>query len=443
MSLPETLQIPCSLPVHADLSIPGSKSLTNRALLVAALAQGTSQLKGMLHSDDTHYMTEALKALGVTAEPSGTEMKVVGSGGRFSPYAGEIYVENAGTAARFLTAALGLGQGTYRLNGNARMRQRPILDLVQALGSLGVKVTDLEGTGCPPLLIEGGGFKGGAVEVRGDQSSQYLSALMLTAPCAPKDTVITIEGPLVSRTYVEMTRKIMADFGAQSHWLDPTRLSVKGGQGYRGREYQIEADASSASYFFGLAAIAGGRIRVHGIEENSTQGDLGLVRILEAMGCQVTFESGAVVLERDPNQPLQSVEVDMNSMSDVAPTLAVVALFAQGRTRIGNVANMRIKECDRIKAVVTELGKLGAKVEEFEDGLAVTGGAPLKGAKLHSYDDHRMAMCLSLAGVKLPGVVIENPSCVSKTFPDFYQRFWPLLVPATEQDRALLGQLGG
>ena len=443
MSLPQTLQIPCSLPVNADLAIPGSKSLTNRALLVAALAQGTSLLKGMLHSDDTHYMTEALKSLGVKAEKIGSQMQVEGSGGKFAPYGGEIYVENAGTAARFLTAALGLGQGTYRLNGNARMRQRPILDLVKSLGSLGVKVTDLEGTGCPPLLIEGGGFLGGAVEVRGDQSSQYLSALMLTAPCAPKDTVITIEGPLVSRTYVEMTRKIMADFGAKCSWLDSARLSVKGGQGYRGREYQIEADASSASYFFGLAAIAGGRVRVQGIEEDSTQGDLGLVRILEAMGCKLTFEPGAVVLERDPNQPLQAVEVDMNSMSDVAPTLAVVALFAEGRTRINNVANMRIKECDRIKAVVTELGKLGANVVEYEDGLSVTGGASLKGASLHTYDDHRMAMCLSLVGVKIPGVVIENPSCVSKTFPDFYQRFWPLLVPATEADQALLGQLPG
>ena len=419
-----SLKIPLSGPISAQLRIPGSKSLTNRALLIAALATGSSRLEGMLHSDDTRYMTQALEALGVRLESKEGALLVKGSAGKLGPYSQEIYVENAGTAARFLTAALGLGQGPYLLDGNARMRQRPIKDLIVALDPLGVTVKDINQTGCPPIRIEGQ-FKGGKVQLRGDQSSQYLSAIMITAPCAAGDTEIEIVGPLVSETYVEMTRQIMADFGAQSHWLGPKNLAIKGRQGYQGREYQIEGDASSASYFFALAAITGGEITVLGIQKNSTQGDLGLVGILEQMGCQVTWETGQVTLK---GGPLKAVEVDMNSMSDVAPTLAVVALFAKGKTVINNVANMRIKECDRIQAVTSELGKLGAVCAQWPDGLSVEGLGNLRGASLATYDDHRMAMAFALAGVKVSGVEIENPGCVSKTFPDFFETFLPLLI---------------
>ncbi|MDT8446715.1 MAG: 3-phosphoshikimate 1-carboxyvinyltransferase [bacterium] len=438
MDLPNSLIIPNSGPVDADLRVPGSKSLTNRALLIAGLAEGRSRLGGMLHSDDTHYMSKALEALGVDLEAQGEWLSVLGAAGSFAPFGGELYVENAGTAARFLTAALGLGQGPYRLDGNARMRQRPIGDLIEGLKPLGVEVLDLEGTGCPPLRVQGK-FTGGQVTIRGDKSSQYLSALMLTAPCAGGDTRIEIDGPLVSRTYVEMTRQIMSDFGAQSHWEGEQVLRVPGRQGYQGRDYEIEGDASSASYFFGLAAVTGGRVKVRGLQRDSTQGDLGLIYILEQMGCTLSWESDGVVLQ---GGPLKAVEVDMNSMSDVAPTLAVVALFAEGRTVIRNVANMRIKECDRITAVCTELRKLGAVAEEFEDGLAITGGGNLQGAELETYDDHRMAMCFSLAGLKLPGVKLLEPACVTKTFPRYFQTLFPLLKPLTEQDRVLVRQMG-
>jgi len=438
MALPSTLTIPNSTAVNGEISVPGSKSLTNRALLVAALAEGTSLLKGVLHSDDTKYMTEALQNLGVRFEVKPEGILVEGKAGRLGPTDQLLYVQNAGTAARFLTAALGLGEGEYRLDGNQRMRQRPIGDLIDALGSLGVKVVDEFGNRCPPLLVQGGGYRGGQVSIRGDQSSQYLSALMLTAVNAQADTEVTIMGPLVSRTYVEMTRKLIADFGGTTSWVADDKLLIPGGQQYQACEYSVEGDASSASYFFALAAITGGKITVKGIRKDSTQGDLGLVYILESMGCKLHFGDNEVTLE---GGPLKAVEVDMNSMSDVAQTLAVVALFAEGTTVIRNVANMRIKECDRITAMTTELNKLGAQVTEFPDGLSVVGGKPLHGASLATYDDHRMAMALSLAGLRVPGVQIEDPACVSKTFPDFFGQLFPLIEAATPADQKLLSQL--
>jgi len=438
MPLPSSLIIPNSKPVDGSITVPGSKSLTNRALLVAALAQGTSLLKGILHSDDTKYMTEALQALGVKFEVQAEGLSVFGKAGTLGPTDQTLYVQNAGTAARFLTAALGLGQGQYRLDGNERMRQRPIGDLIDALSCLGVAVKDEQGNRCPPLQIQGGGFQGGHVNIPGDQSSQYLSALMLTAINAKADTEVTIVGPLVSRTYVEMTCKLIHDFGATTSWVSDSKLLIPGRQTYQAREYRVEGDASSASYFFALAAITGGEITVKGIQKDSTQGDLGLVYILEQMGCCLSFDGENVTLK---GGPLTAVDVDMNTMSDVAPTLAVVALFAKGTTVIRNVANMRIKECDRITAVTTELSKLGAKVEEFPDGLSVVGGTALKGATLDTYDDHRMAMALCLAGLKVPEITINDPSCVSKTFPDFFSQLFPLLQPVSSRDQQLLEQL--
>lgn len=427
MASEKTIRIPQSGPVNTEIRIPGSKSITNRAMIVAALADGQSRLKNLLHSVDTHVMIEAWKKLGVDCIQDGDDLIVKGTGGNLNPVQEDLYIENAGTAVRFLTSVLNLGQGEYVITGNERMQERPIKDLLDALGQMGCKVKDLNGTGCPPVKIEAEGIPGGEVRIPGDKSSQYISSVMLAAPYAKKDVDIYIEGSLVSITYVEMTKRLMETFGIQTEWRASNHIRILANQKYNALEYDVEGDASSASYFFGLAAVTGGKVKVKGVHPKSTQGDLGLVQILKNMGCEVDWDADGVTVT---GGKLRAVEVDMNTMSDVAPTLAVIALFAEGTTRITNVANMRIKECDRISAVVTELKKLGAEVEEWEDGLAVTGMGNYHGALMDTYDDHRMAMSLSLAGLKIPEVIINDPDCVKKTFPDYFERFFECLADA-------------
>jgi 3-phosphoshikimate 1-carboxyvinyltransferase len=424
MNLPAVLEIPVSAPVDGVVRVPGSKSISNRALVIAALARGTSTIKGVLHSDDTHHMAAAWRLLGVPVvfDPDG--VTVQGCDGRPFSCEERLYVGNAGTAARFLTAVLTLGRGTYRLSGNQRMQQRPIADLLQALNQIGGRVRDVDGTGCPPIEIQATGLQGGTVQISGRKSSQYVSALMMAAPYAVDPTIIDITGELVSRGYVELTRSVMAAFGGQTDWIAPQTIRVAPQRRYRSCDYVIEGDASSASYFFAMAAITGGRIKVHGIDRTSQQGDLGLLEILGRMGCEIVWESDGVVVT---GGRLQAVTVDMNAMSDVAPTLAAVTLFADGESRILNVGNMRIKECDRIRAMVTELGKLGALTGEWADGFSISGSGVFRPALLNTYDDHRMAMALSLTGLRIPGVSIAQPSCVSKTFPNFYDLFLPLI----------------
>jgi len=424
MELAASVQIPCSKPVDGSIRIPGSKSITNRAILIASLAKGVSCLDGMLYSDDTRFMMAAWKNLGSEFRHNGDFLEITGCDGRLLPCSMPIYVENAGTAARFLTAALTLGKGTYVLDGNDRMRQRPILDLIGALNDLGGSVKDTKANGCPPVTVSARGLSGGVVRIPGEKSSQYISAIILAAPYAEKRTTIEITGSLVSRSYVELTIEMMKSFGVRCDWLSDSRLTIEPGQRYIAQRYCIEGDASSASYFFGLAAITGGTIKVSGIKPDSSQGDLGLLGILEQMGCEVRWEDDGVTVT---GKPLRAVEVDMNTMSDVAPTLAVIALFAEGTTKILNVGNMRIKECDRIHALTTELRKLGATVVETETGISVIGGSTFRGSDLDTWDDHRMAMSLSLAGLRIPDVGIRNPDCVSKTFPTFFEKFLPLL----------------
>ena len=424
MLLPEVLEIPCSSPVNSSIRIPGSKSITNRAILIASLAKSKSDIEGVLYSDDTKYMINAWKQLGVSFEPKEEILWVDGCDGNISPFSDDIYVGNAGTAARFLTTALLLGQGDYILTGNERMQQRPIQDLLDALNQVGAKIQDLNGSGCPPLKIKADRLKGGKVIIPGDKSSQYISSIMLTSPYAKEDVTIEIKGHLVSRTYVEMTRKIMHDFGAKTEWEGENELKISSSHPYKGRSYRIEGDASSASYFFALAAITKGTVKVKGIESDSTQGDLGLLNILEEMGCLVSWKEDEVTVT---GRALRGVSVDMNTMSDVAPTLAVIALFAEGRTHIKNVENMRIKECDRISALTTELKKIGADIEEEKDGLLITGKSGYSATEFSTYDDHRMAMALSLVGVKTPGIKIKDPACVNKTFPEFFDNFLPML----------------
>ena len=420
----DCISIPVSGPIDGSIRVPGSKSITNRAILVASLAKGRSSLQGVLHSDDTRYMREAWKNVGAEFREDGNVLMVNGCDGRPQSCPRPIYVGNAGTAARFLTASLILGSGEYIVTGNGRMRQRPIVDLIEGLRRLGGQVEDILRTGCPPLRISAGVLRGGSVSIPGGNSSQYISAIMMAAPFAQNKTTIHIEGDLVSRTYVEMTRKVMADFGVACAWEGSDTLSIEANRRYWAREYAIEADASAASYFLGMAAVTGGTVTVEGIEENSTQGDARLVGILERMGCRVSRGKRSITLQ---GGKLGAVDVDMNTMSDVAPTLAVVALFADGQTTIRNVENMRIKECDRISALVEELGKLDAKVEEFPDGLKIQGGGKYRGAVIETYDDHRMAMSMTLAGVRIPGVKIRNPGCVSKTYPDFFRDFMALV----------------
>lgn len=417
----QTLEVPYKpKPWNQSYRIPGSKSLTNRALLVSALAEGTSMLTGVLQSDDTRHMLSCLSKIGVRHFSDGDALKVHGSGGRFGAYSGDLYVENAGTAARFLTAALTLGQGRYLLTGNKRMEERPLKDLLDPLRQSGCQITGVKHCDSLPLEISGGGFPGGQMRIFGARSSQFLSAVMMTAPYAKEQVRIEIEGDLVSKTYVSMTEKLMKSFGISCAWTSDSGLEIERGV-YQACDYDIEGDASSASYFFGAAAITNGITRIRGLHPDSSQGDLELTEILAKMGCEVSRNQGEICLK---GGPLKGVDVDMNSMSDVAPTLAVVALFAKGKTIIRNVGNMRLKECDRISAIVQELRKTGALVEEWEDGLSVEGQGPLKSAEFSTYDDHRMAMALSLAGLRIPGIRIQNPGCVSKTFPDYFQVFF-------------------
>lgn len=421
----EVLEIRTSGAVDADVTLPGSKSYTNRALLIASLAEGNSLLEGALFSEDTNHMANCLGQLGleVEADPEKRRFRVVGSAGKIPEREAQLFVGNAGTAMRFLTAACCLGKGRYEIDGASRMRQRPIGELVQALRQLGAKISYKQAQGYPPLIIEGGGLRGGKVCMSGTISSQFLSALLMVAPCAADDVVVEVEGDLVSKPFIDMTLQIMKTFGVDAQNDDYCRFTVSAGQRYKSLNYYVEPDATAASYFLAAAAITGGRVRIKGLGRASAQGDVGFLDLLEGMGCEVS--SGADWLELKGN-PLRGIEADLSQMPDVAQTLAVVALFAEGSTRITGIGNLRIKETDRVRALAVELSRLGGKVEEQRDALTITPGE-LKGTEVETYDDHRMAMSLALVGLRVAGVGIRNPGCVSKTFPDYFQRLDELI----------------
>lgn len=421
--MPDAIEIPlCPGPVHGSIRPPGSKSITNRAVICAALARGTSRLSGVLDSQDTRVMAAGLAALGidVAADWQAGTMRVVGCGGHVPAADATIDCAASGTTIRFLSAVCGLGHGTYRLDGTPRMRKRPIGDLVEALKELGVEAVAESPGGCPPVVIHSHGLAGGHARVRGDTSSQFASGLALAAPCTDRGMRIEFEGRLVSLPYLEMTRRVMASFGAACEPTDTGGWQIAP-SGYAASDYPIEPDASAASYFFAAAAITGGRVRVEGLSRRSMQGDVGLCDVLQQMGCSVAWEeegAGAITVG---GRAARGVDIDMNAISDTVPTLAVVALFADGPTTIRNVAHIRDKETDRIGDLARELRKLGAAVDEFHDGLTIHP-TPLHGATLDTYDDHRMAMSLALAGLLVPGVRINDPACVGKTFPDYWQR---------------------
>ncbi|NQV26488.1 MAG: 3-phosphoshikimate 1-carboxyvinyltransferase [Rhodopirellula sp.] len=408
---------PVTEPVRGAIRPPGSKSLTNRALITAALASGTTQLTGVLASDDTRVMVESLNRLGipVTHDVENCTMEVIGCSGRPPATKAELWLENSGTSIRFLTAFCALGNGEYRLDGNDRMRERPISHLVESLTKVGVEIECELGSGCPPVRIKAQGLSGGQTTMAGNISSQYLSALLMAAPCASRPVDIDVTGELVSLPYIDMTMGVMAQFGATVSCSEPNRFSISPQQ-YKATNYAIEPDASAASYFFAAAAITGGEVTVEGLSSYALQGDVNFVDALEQMGCTVEYRDDSITVR---GGSLTGVDIDMNAISDTAQTLAVVALFADGPTRIRNVGHMRHKETDRVAAVVNEIHRMGVAAEEHEDGLTITPGT-IQPATIQTYDDHRMAMSFALAGLRTEGIRIANPACTGKTYPHFF-----------------------
>jgi 3-phosphoshikimate 1-carboxyvinyltransferase len=426
---PTSLEIkPISIPLNASVRVPGSKSLTNRALLIASLANGTTRLTNALFSDDSRYFAKALQTLGfnVQLDEANHEMTVTGLGGKIPATKAKLFIGNAGTAARFLSAFLTLGNGEYVLDGEPRMRERPIGDLVDSLIKLGAVIEPVEHSTlnvqrqiCPPVKIIANGLPGGKTTIAGDISSQFLSALLMVAPYAQNPIEITLSTDLNSKPYVDMTLAIMRDFGvkAERNEYQSFRVPITN---YESRiMYVIESDASAASYLFAAPAICGGTVRVENISRRSVQGDIAFLDVLKQMGCQVTEAENFI--EVTGAISLQGVDVDMRDIPDTAQTLMAVAPFASSPTRIRGIASARVKETDRVHAICTELARLGVRVEEHEDGMTIHPVEKMRPALIRTYNDHRMAMAFSLIGLRFDGVTIENPSCVSKTFPNFFE----------------------
>jgi 3-phosphoshikimate 1-carboxyvinyltransferase len=417
---------PTRTPLSGTVAVPGSKSITNRALVLAALAEGRSVIEGALQSDDTRLMVEGLRALGVGVEEEAEQHRFIvhGQGGRIPARKATIDAGNAGTVARFLTAAAALGHGEYVVDGSRRMRQRPILDLVLALRALGAAAA--APSGCPPVFLRARGLAGGRAEVRGSTSSQFVSALLLAAPRAETRVDLIVTDPLVAAPYVDLTCGVMRAFGVRVHANEGRRYAIAP-QRYEPRIYRVEPDASSASYFFAAAAVTGGRVTVSGLARDSLQGDLRFLEVLQAMGCVVHWGDAAVTVAGP--ERLRAVDVDLNAMSDMAITLAAMAPFADGPVRIRGVAHIRHQESDRLRALATELHRLGQEVREDEAGLEISP-RPVRPAVVQTHGDHRLAMAFAVAGLRAEGIAIADPEVVSKTFPGFFERLGALAAGA-------------
>ncbi|HAD6804308.1 TPA_asm: 3-phosphoshikimate 1-carboxyvinyltransferase [Salmonella enterica subsp. enterica serovar Typhimurium str. SL1344] len=416
--------------VDGAINLPGSKSVSNRALLLAALACGKTVLTNLLDSDDVRHMLNALSALGInyTLSADRTRCDITGNGGPLrAPGALELFLGNAGTAMRSLAAALCLGQNEIVLTGEPRMKERPIGHLVDSLRQGGANIDYLEQENYPPLRLRGG-FIGGDIEVDGSVSSQFLTALLMTAPLAPKDTIIRVKGELVSKPYIDITLNLMKTFGVEIANHHYQQFVVKGGQQYHspGR-YLVEGDASSASYFLAAGAIKGGTVKVTGIGRKSMQGDIRFADVLEKMGATITWGDDFIACTRGE---LHAIDMDMNHIPDAAMTIATTALFAKGTTTLRNIYNWRVKETDRLFAMATELRKVGAEVEEGHDYIRITPPAKLQHADIGTYNDHRMAMCFSLVALSDTPVTILDPKCTAKTFPDYFEQLARMSTPA-------------
>ena len=409
-------------PLDTTVEVPGSKSYTNRALLVAALARGASTVTGALFSDDTRYMCNALQKLGVTidADEKRATFDVYGNGGDIPVSGANLYIGNSGTTSRSLTAYVSLGHGKFVIDGDEPMRHgRPISDLLDALRQIGVPARSQFDNGHLPVIIEANGLEGGKTQLDVSKSSQFLTALLLIAPYAKNDVEIEVVGDR-EMPYIDITLAVMEAFGAQVVSEGYKYFQIEGGQQYQPRLYNVEPDASNASYFFAAAAITGGRVTVQHLHLDSIQGDVQFVRILEQMGCQVAVSDIGITVT-GPSR-LKGIDVDMRAISDTALTLAAIAPFADSKVTIRNIEHTRWQETDRIHAMVTELRKLGVPVVEHQDGLEISP-APITPAVIDTYEDHRMAMAFALVGLKTSGIRINNPECVSKTFPNYFDVF--------------------
>lgn len=426
----ESLTLQPIAKVDGTVNLPGSKSVSNRALLLAALAKGVTRLTNLLDSDDVRHMLNALQALGVsyTLSEDRTVCEVSGLGGPLrSAEPLELFLGNAGTAMRPLAAALCLGSGDIVLTGEPRMKERPIGHLVDALRQGGAQIDYLEQADYPPLRLKGG-FSGGEVAVDGSVSSQFLTALLMTAPLAPQNTTITIKGELVSKPYIDITLNLMKTFGVEVENDGYGVFRISGNQTYVSPgDYLVEGDASSASYFLAAAAIKGGTVKVTGIGRNSMQGDIRFADVLEKMGAVIEWGEDYIACTRGE---LNAIDLDMNHIPDAAMTIATAALFAKGTTVMRNIYNWRVKETDRLAAMATELRKVGAEVEEGHDYIRVTPPQIIQYAEIGTYNDHRMAMCFSLVALSATPVTILDPKCTAKTFPDYFEQLARLSQPA-------------
>ncbi len=425
---------PCSV------TVPGSKSISHRMVICAALASGVSTVDNLLDSEDIRLTMGALASMGASFKNMGENSHVItGVGGALTPYMDPIYLGNSGTSMRLIAGIAALGDAAYHLCGDERMSQRPIGALLSSLEMIGIEAASLNGNACPPVLIKGGDRRGGSVTLDCSTSSQYLSSLMMIAPFFRDGLDITLTSPPVSSPYIDLTMAVMDEFQVKARRISPTRFKVEGGQTYMPGHFSVEPDLSNASYFWAAGAVTGTPVTVTGATRRSLQGDLAFVDILERMGCRVERSDRGITVQ---GTNLKGVEVDMGDCPDVAPTLAVVAAFARGTTRMVNVAHLRAKECDRIDVVVSQLRRMGVQADQGPDWLSVTGGgsgsgagckdsgqngsgpgSSIHGASIDTFNDHRIAMAFSIAGLMVDGIVIENESCVGKSFPTFWEVF--------------------
>ncbi len=397
--------------------IPGSKSYTHRVLIAAALGNGPSTISNALESEDTQLTMKALQQMGVLMDVRPACIKVQGLGGRFRPCEQPVFLGNSGTSMRLLISIAALGEGAYTLTGTSRMQERPVQALIDSLTQIGVPVQSVNRNGCPPLVINGGAVKGGSLGIDCSISSQFLSSLLLMAPLTREGLQIDVlKGP-VSRPYVDLTVDIMHRFGVTLKRKGYDHFDVPGEQTYRPGAYDVESDVSNASYFWAAGAITGKTIKVMGISGHSLQGDVAILSLFEKMGCDVSIRPDGISVS---GGRLRAIEADMADMPDMVPTMAVVAAFAEGTTRISNVAHLRAKECDRLDAVMQELKAMGIETRSTGDDLSIVGGQP-RAAEIETYNDHRIAMSFAVAGLRAPGTRIRNPACVEKSFPSFWE----------------------
>jgi 3-phosphoshikimate 1-carboxyvinyltransferase len=405
--------------LSATVSVPGSKSYTQRALIIAALAEGQSRLENPLIAEDTGYVVGALQLLGAEIRSDKEDICVTGLSGHPRNPGGEIYLGNNGTAMRLLTAVVALGEGPFTLTGSPRLLQRPIKPLLDALTSMGADVRAKHANGYLPVVVHAHGLHGGKVTFTDIESSQYISALLICAPYAGSDTVIELQGEIPSLPYVEVTTDVMKQFGVEAIKQTSRRYRVQSGQRYKGSRYGIEGDCSSASYFFLAAALCKGRVRVRHINPRTLQGDIGILPVMERLGCTVIRGADWVEV-KGGKLASGDYTFDLGSMPDMVPTLAVLAAMRPGRTVITNCAHLRLKESNRLQALATELSKTGVKAEETEDGLVIEGDSP-RGVEIETYNDHRIAMSFAVLGLAIPGIKIQDETCVDKSFPGFWE----------------------